>query len=82
MEKGKYTSSRREPLRVETDRDVSEEIDSLSTLEPIPSTCNGWGIGNSGIHYFEIYDICPNKVLFVKIGQDAPLFDEESIVLD
>lgn len=47
--------------------------------EPVPSTCNGWGTGNSGIRYFEIHEDTPGKALFVEIGQDAPLFDENSI---
>ncbi|NPD83117.1 hypothetical protein HPS57_14215 [Prevotella sp. PINT] len=58
------------------------EIDSLGKTEPIPSTCNGWGIGNSGMRYFEIHDSRPDKALFVEIGQDAPLFDEQSIVFE
>ena len=49
--------------------------------EPVPSTCNGWGTGNSGMRYFEIYDNAPDKAVFVEIGQDAPLFDENSIEL-
>lgn len=47
--------------------------------EPVASTCNGWGLGNSGYRYFEMYDGNPGKVVFVEIGQDAPLFDEKSI---
>ncbi len=46
--------------------------------EPVPSTCSGWGIGNSGMRYFEIQEAHPDKAIFVEIGQDAPLFDEES----
>lgn len=60
----------------------AEEMNVLGETEPIPSTCNGWGIGNSGIRYFEIHDNCPDKALFIEIGQDAPLFDEESIILN
>lgn len=52
-----------------------------SAQEPIPSTCNGWGIGNSGSRYFEIHANQPALALFVEIGQDAPLFDENSIVI-
>lgn len=59
----------------------AEKIQELSTEEPIPSTCGGWGVGNSGMRYFKIHDSHPKQVLFVEIGQDAPLFDEQSIVL-
>lgn len=52
-----------------------------SKEEPIPATCNGWGVGNSGIRYFEIHANHPELALFVEIGQDAPLFDEQSILI-
>ena len=63
------------------DGDYAEMIDSMKKQEPVPSTCNGWGTGNSGMRYFEIYDDAPDKAVFVEIGQDAPLFDENSIEL-
>lgn len=63
------------------DGDYAEMIDSLKKQEPVPSTCNGWGTGNSGMRYFEIYDNAPDKAVFMEIGQDAPLFDENSIEL-
>ena len=53
----------------------------MKKQEPVPSTCNGWGTGNSGMRYFEIYDNVPDKAVFMEIGQDAPLFDENSIEL-
>ncbi len=58
----------------------ADEINSISKNEPVPSTCSGWGVGNSGMRYFEIHDNAPDKALFIEIGQDAPLFDENSIV--
>ncbi|HIW19617.1 MAG TPA: hypothetical protein IAA49_03620 [Candidatus Alistipes pullicola] len=61
--------------------DYAKKIQDLSSQEPIPSTCNGWGMGNSGIRYFEIHDNYPDKAIFLEIGQEAPLFDEQSIVL-
>lgn len=47
--------------------------------EPIPYTCGGWGIGNSGMRYFEIFADYPNRAVFVEMGQNLPLFDETSI---
>ena len=61
--------------------EYAEKIKRLGALEPIPSTCGGWGIGNSGIRYFEIHDNRPDIALFIEIGQEFPLFDEESIVV-
>ena len=53
----------------------------LSKNMAIPSTCGGWGIGNSGMRYFEIFDTNPDKAVFVEIGQEKPLFDEKSLIL-
>lgn len=56
------------------------EIEKQMKQEPVPAPCNGWGVGNSGKRYFEIHESHPDKALFLEIGQDAPLFDENSIV--
>jgi hypothetical protein len=48
---------------------------------PVSHTCAIWGSGNSGIRYFEIHESNKNKAIFVEVGQEAPLFDEESIVV-
>ena len=56
------------------------EIEARMKSEPVPASCNGWGIGNSGKRYFEVYESHPDKAVFVEIGQDAPLFDENSII--
>lgn len=58
-----------------------KEYLAKSKTEPIPETCNGWGVGNSGMRYFEIQSNHQDLALFVEIGQDAPLFDEESILI-
>lgn len=63
------------------DGDYAKATDELMKTEPVASTCNGWGVGNSGSRYFEMYDGHPGKVVFVEIGQDAPLFDENSVTL-
>lgn len=59
----------------------AESFLKASEQEPIPSTCGGWGIGNSGTRYFEIHESHPDKTIFIEIGQEAPLFEEQSIVL-
>lgn len=59
--------------------DYACKMEQVMKQEPVPSTCNGWGTGNSGMRYFEVHDSHPDKAIFVEIGQDAPLFDENSI---
>lgn len=63
------------------DGEYATETNRQMKSEPVASSCNGWGVGNSGYRYFEMYDSNPGKVVFVEIGQDAPLFDESSIEL-
>lgn len=58
-----------------------QAYEERASVEPITETCAGWGMGNSGIRYFEIHRSNPGKALFVEIGQEAPLFDENSIYL-
>ena len=60
----------------------AERLAALYPKEPVPTTCNGWGMGNSGTRYFEIHDNRPDRALFLEIGQEAPLFDEQSITFD
>lgn len=62
------------------DGQYATEIETQMKSEPVPAPCNGWGVGNSGQRYFEIDENYPNKALFLEIGQEAPLFDENSIV--
>ena len=59
--------------------DYARRMEEAMKTEPVPSTCNGWGVGNSGMRWFEIHEDTPGKALFMEIGQDAPLFDEESV---
>lgn len=62
------------------DGDYATKIEAEMKTSPVPVTCNGWGVGNSGMRYFEIHESNPGRAIFVKVGQDAPLFDENSIV--
>jgi len=56
----------------------ARRMDSLMQREPVPETCSGWGVGNSGMRYFEIQNSHPNRMIFMEIGQEAPLFDEQT----
>lgn len=60
---------------------AGREMAELGRKEPIPCTCGGWGVGNSGMRYFETHSSHPGKAVFVEIGQEMPLFDEMSITL-
>lgn len=57
----------------------ADSIQSIMLNEPVPSTCSGWGVGNSGMRYFEIHTSHPDQALFIKIGQELTLFDEKTI---
>lgn len=59
----------------------ADELKKRMENEPVPTTCGGWGVGSSGMRYFEIFSDEPNKAIFVEIGQETPLFDENSIQL-
>lgn len=61
------------------DGDYARRMEAVMKAEQVPSTCNGWGVGNSGMRWFEIHDDRPDKALFMEIGQEAPLFDENSV---
>lgn len=81
---GKFeeVNSRRDGVRryvMIPDGSYAAEVEMQMKSEPVPAPCNGWGVGNSGKRYFEIYDSNPDKAIFIEIGQDAPLFDENSI---
>jgi len=41
-----------------------------------PPPCGDWGDSPDGIQYFEVH---PAKVFFVRVGQDIPLFDEQTL---
>ncbi|MGA8810498.1 MAG: hypothetical protein WB973_21715 [Thermoanaerobaculia bacterium] len=42
--------------------------------------CGDWGDAPDGIQYFEVQPAA-RKVLFVRVGQDEPLFDEKTLRL-
>jgi hypothetical protein len=41
-----------------------------------PPPCGEWGDSPDGIQYFEVH---PTKIFFVRVGQDIPLFDEQTL---
>jgi hypothetical protein len=59
------------------------EIDKTSSPDEIGDpACGDFGDMPDGIQYFEVQpDNGSRKVLFVRIGQDTPLFDEQTLKL-
>jgi len=44
--------------------------------------CGDWGVTSDGIQYYEVHPASKaRKVLFVRVGQDEPLFDEMTLRL-
>ena len=43
--------------------------------------CGDWGDAPDGIQYFEAHASRPERVLFVRVGQDEPLFVEKTLRL-
>ena len=41
--------------------------------------CGEWGDAPDGIQYFEVPSRDTRKLLFVRVGQDEPLFDEQTL---
>jgi hypothetical protein len=58
-----------------------ETYNQIAKQEPVNHTCCNYGMGNSGIRYFEIHETNPNKAVFIELGQEAPLFDEQTLVV-
>lgn len=53
------------------------KADPIDEVPPPP--CGDWGEDPDGIQYFEVHTSAANKLLFVRVGQDAPLFDEQTL---
>lgn len=60
-----------------------KELDAKSTPDEVPDAgCGDWGDTPDGIQYFETQPANgAGKVLFVRVGQDEPLFDDATLRL-
>ena len=60
-----------------------KELDAKADPEEVPDPpCGDWGEAPDGIQYFEAQpDSGVARVLFVRIGQDEPLFDDATLRL-
>jgi len=65
------------------DRAYQAELDRTQDPEEVSDPpCGDWGIAPDGIQYFEVHPAsAARKVLFVRVGQDEPLFDEKTLHL-
>ncbi|MCZ8545321.1 hypothetical protein OOJ09_14100 [Mesorhizobium qingshengii] len=62
------------------DAAYAKELKALANPNEVPDPpCGGWGEMPDGIQYFEVPAGGAHKVLFVRIGQDEPLFDEQTL---
>lgn len=60
------------------DAAYAKELKALANPDEVPDPpCGDWGEMPDGIQYFEIP--AGRKVLFVRVGQDEPLFDEQTL---
>jgi hypothetical protein len=61
-----------------------KQLDAKAVTGDVPDpACGDWGEAPDGIQYFEAQpDSGVAKVLFVRYGQDTPLFDEASLRLE
>jgi hypothetical protein len=61
------------------DRELKKKQDPGDIPEP---PCGDWGIASDGIQYWEIHPgDAARRVLFVRVGQDTPLYDERTLRL-
>jgi hypothetical protein len=60
-----------------------KQLDAEASPDEVPEPpCGEWGTTPDGIQYFEVQPQSgARKVLFVRLGQDEPLFDEKTLRL-
>jgi hypothetical protein len=62
---------------------LQKEVDAKTQPGDMPEpACGDWGDMPDGIQYFEVHPASHvRRVLFVRYGQDEPLFDEKTLKL-
>ena len=62
---------------------LKKQLDAKADPDEVPDPpCGDWGEAPDGIQYFEAQPGSgAHKVLFVRVGQDEPLFDEKTLRL-
>lgn len=60
-------------------KELKAKADPMDIAEP---PCGPWGIEDDGRQYFQVWPTsAARRVLFVRVGQDDPLFDEMTLQL-
>ena len=61
------------------DAAYAKELQAAANDEVPEPPCGDWGEMPDGIQYFEVPAGEGHRVLFVRVGQDEPLFDEQTL---
>lgn len=64
------------------DRKFQKELDKTRNPDEVGDPpCGDWGDAPDGIQYFEVQpdSAAARRILFVRVGQDEPLFDEQTL---
>jgi len=61
------------------DATYAKELKALANDEVPQPPCGEWGEMPDGIQYFEVPAGEGRRALFVRVGQDEPLFDEQTL---
>lgn len=61
------------------DAAYAKELKALANDEVPEPPCGDWGEMPDGIQYFEVPAGKGRRALFVRVGQDEPLFDEQTL---
>ena len=60
----------------------AKQLKKIDTKGDIPEPpCGDWGTAPDGIQYFQVFPANTKSFLFVRVGQDTPLFDERTMQL-
>lgn len=67
-------------LKLAPDKEYTEQLDLLEkgNTDIPPPPCGDYGVLPDNLSYFEIHRSNPNLFIWVLIGQETPLFDEQS----
>lgn len=61
---------------------LERRLGAESRPDEVPEPpCGDWGESPDGIQYFEVQSASPRRFMFVRVGQDRPLFDEDTLQL-
>ena len=62
---------------------LQKELDATADPNEVGDpACGDWGEAPDGIQYFEAQPARnPHRILFVRVGQDEPLFDEKALLI-